>query len=659
MDIFKNRQLLILYHLILSEGIMTVKELSEIAKSSEKTIKNDIVFIHEVENSFGFIIKSIKAKGYQLKVVNSEKFDVFSKRVTIMFNNIGFFKNDSSNRINEVQRILMVAQDYVTLEAIADMIHVSRSTIKLEFKEVKEALNSFNLKVEIKPGYGIIVTGSEFAKRLCMIELYEVHYHEASNFIKNVEYNKYFEIDEHKRQSIRKVFLDTLRQSENSIPDSFCNRIWTYLVFIRKRIKDGHKLEWESFEIQNLKEMEEYHLAKQIFRNLNNIDDYCVDDNEVFALELMLLIWNDISSEVNIKERYKAYYQPGCKIVNNIIDRLNECWHLEVTREPLSDELLCIVVPILIQIEFKVSRYRLTGAQIEQNGIKKSPLSLRIAQSIVTGIDSDYGWHISEHDINGIAVRLYALILRINFEYKQRKLIVCSSNGYLGGELIKKQLVDAFPMRYFESIEIYPFYEVRKLDPKNYDYLILNFGSYSYRYQIPFIAVYQLLTKEQLEKIFYQVIMPGYNLKAKFKAIGFDERKWLYTECDYENRTSFIDLLAYKKAQSPQEVAILKNSLNSIGDTYISDSVLTIVLGDASQTNTFEIYKMKKLCQWQERLFEYVVFVCIDFNNNFEVLKLVELFTSYLCKDNKRVEEVISAHSFDYFMEMLTLEFKG
>ena len=66
---------------------------------------------------------------------------------------------------------LLARNGWITLEELASMLFVSRSTVSNDLKAVKESLARFSLSLEKRPRYGIRVVGPEIERRLCLANI--------------------------------------------------------------------------------------------------------------------------------------------------------------------------------------------------------------------------------------------------------------------------------------------------------------------------------------------------------------------------------------------------------------------------------------------------------------------------------------------------------
>ncbi len=74
MRLEKYRHIMILNALCKADAALTAEELSELTKSSLRTIKSDIVELNPLCKEEGFSIRSYKAKGYQIEVHDEKEY---------------------------------------------------------------------------------------------------------------------------------------------------------------------------------------------------------------------------------------------------------------------------------------------------------------------------------------------------------------------------------------------------------------------------------------------------------------------------------------------------------------------------------------------------------------------------------------------------------
>lgn len=211
MAVVKNRLLLMLYLLDNSDQPLQARQLAAMAGVSERTVKNDMAELRELAQASGVEILTRKGKGYLLQILDHAVYDPVREQLQIRFSTMNYTKSEIVGRTNDIVRRLIVAPRYLTFDAISDQLFLSRRTLQAQLREVRQCLAAFGLTLQSRPKYGVKVTGEEFQRRLCMLELYEIHYYKAVSFLNYDEYVQYFDVDEEERNEIRHIFLRVLR----------------------------------------------------------------------------------------------------------------------------------------------------------------------------------------------------------------------------------------------------------------------------------------------------------------------------------------------------------------------------------------------------------------------------------------------------------------
>ena len=151
MAIAKNRLLMMLYLLSNSEDPLKAQNLAVMTGVSVRTVKNDMNELRSLALASGAEIITRKGRGYQLKVRNQEVYQPVLEQLQIRFHNVGHEQSEMLIRTNDIARCLVAANDYMTLDEIADQLYLSRRTLQAEFREVRRTLEQFGLKLQTRP----------------------------------------------------------------------------------------------------------------------------------------------------------------------------------------------------------------------------------------------------------------------------------------------------------------------------------------------------------------------------------------------------------------------------------------------------------------------------------------------------------------------------
>ena len=235
---------------------------------SIRTVKSEIKSINAIIALTNSFIISKYGKGYLLKLSNQfDKSLVEGKR----FNH---FFDSNQDRIIYILRKLLLADNYIKIEKLADDLYISRGLLTKILKDVRSQLIRFRLSIVNKPNYGILIKGNEKDKRLAISDYF---FH--SDIELNTEYLKDFSKIGYNKQKNRGLFKyidEILYKYKIDLSEYSVNNLIVHLYITLSRIHSGHQIEISS-EL-NSKNSVEHKAARELldyFQTKINIDVTC------------------------------------------------------------------------------------------------------------------------------------------------------------------------------------------------------------------------------------------------------------------------------------------------------------------------------------------------------------------------------------------------
>ena len=271
-----------------------------------------------------------------------------------------------------------------------------------------------------------------------------------------------------------------------------------------------------------------------------------------------------------------------------------------------------------------------------------------MAEKVIQMIGEKYQTSFNSADVTVLAVRIYDLISSISFDYQPLSLAICSRNGNIGSEIIKNKILKRYNKEWFKRIDIHEYYEMRMYDKYDYDYILMNFPVYSYRYDIPYMSVSQIITNEQIMDLYNKIIVKNYMITDILEDFHFSN-ECIYVDYEFDTPTSFIQMLAYKNGKDTHSIKGLIEKLQDSSSYHLADNVWFIMC-DTQYTkgNCFELYQLKKKGVVEDRDINYIIFLSVDFGDDFQKFKYIEQVVYYLMRFSKNREEFIQANNIEY-----------
>lgn len=143
-------------------------ELANKVNCSLKTLQNTVKEMKIILEKYQLEIISMTSKGYNLIIHDQQEYNDFKQLLLESDDKKDF--NNQGYRITYILSTLLSDNHFVKADDLASQMYVSRSSVSSDLKIVKRVLEKYQLKIEHKPNYGMIVVGLEKDKRDCIIK---------------------------------------------------------------------------------------------------------------------------------------------------------------------------------------------------------------------------------------------------------------------------------------------------------------------------------------------------------------------------------------------------------------------------------------------------------------------------------------------------------
>ncbi len=423
---------------------VSISDLKEKYSVSERTIRYDIDEIssflmqkklHPIIIRENGIVQIIDDKDTVLKMMIEN--DFYS------------FKLNKQERVEMISYLLATAKSVVTLQKLADILCVSRSTVIHDVDEVKRRLNSFHLEIVSYPK-GLKMEGHESDLRLLILKLVG-----SSNV---VLFDKHYELptilDGYAISVLEKIIRDAEVRHNSFLTDESYKSLKRYLRIVVER---KHKEKYIEIDYV-MKHASMAHLAETIMQNLSDYFNFDASFQERYMLadvlyDLNYLKRNDVDDrQIEIQVATKQFIDCITKELNiNLRDDFqfyqNLCSHLQSTfRDIKSDSM--------------------SDISLLKEVVKKNGLVSEKVRKHKTILENIVHRSLTEEEIAYIVIHVCAAVER-NKENRPilSVLIVCNS-GVGTSQLLLSRLNKHFR---FNVIDVLPShtlvaYDVTKVD---------------------------------------------------------------------------------------------------------------------------------------------------------------------------------------------------
>lgn len=648
----QGREMRLIYHIVQAGKPITSTQLSELVSVSPRTVKSDMNRVREILGKVGADLISTKSLGYTLKITNGDAFWPFYDQVLYNRMLLGSFLNDRMTRFIYIARTLVASETTIKLDDLADDMYLSRSSIKGEIKQIYSFFNSFHLDIESRIGQGVKVVGSEANLRLAMTELVVNHYHKIKVSDSSKEFAKILECSEEERQEIRHTFLKVYRESGHASADDETLRFAFYLLIMRNRIKANHNVILDPELIQEVKALEDYPVALAIVEGLKTCDIHDLSEDEIVQIAIILHGMRDIRRD-DIHPGM-TYLNEARDLVCDIVKTIKARWQIDFTQdETLKETLVTSILPILGQVRFGLSSHQSIGYTMTNHEISGSPLSIELGRSAMRVIEEKYYCRLNTRALVHLGFCFYAALISIKYEIKKLRLLTVSMAGKEAACGLVKRINTHF-QHLIESNTPVGLYEIRGMNPDNYDCVIMNSPEFSYNYKIPFFMMDTVSRPHQFTKLLEEILINAYQFRPFLKNI---DKTNVYRRFRFESIPAMFKLIAYKHGKDGTQSSLLEEMMienEKFASYNSSDDVISIFLPyGMCKEACIEIYELSEPETWGRSEITKIVVYVADFANVPQKTKIIENISRMMVVTKAPLDALIAHPDHEIYAQMI------
>lgn len=133
---------------------------------SKRTIQSDLSYLIQQSSRNGYHLYSKRTQGYLLEITNA---DLYGEFMDLLSSEKAL---DSKERIKNMIAYIAVQNGFITMDKLAEINLISKSSIKNEMKDIEVSLKKYNLTVDKKVHYGVRINGEAIDFKKMFVDLY-------------------------------------------------------------------------------------------------------------------------------------------------------------------------------------------------------------------------------------------------------------------------------------------------------------------------------------------------------------------------------------------------------------------------------------------------------------------------------------------------------
>ncbi|PZG34653.1 sugar transporter [Listeria ivanovii] len=468
----------IVHMLYLRMSFISGRELGEALAVTPRTIRNDIKAINPLLQVAGNQIESLPGVGYRLIIEDEKALQealLDNKTGQSNMNIVPLFAED---RANYIIRYLLLKNDYVKLETLAEELFVSKSTINSDILEVKEKLTNYSLSVEKRAGYGIRISGTELAIRFCYSRYLLAE--SATPLITETERNFFQDVS---LEKMLEIVVSNIAKYNIHMTDISVKNLIIHIAIAVSRVKDNCYI--TATDLEDIEfSMSELRAAQNIMKEIELAEGIHFPESEISYILLHLSAKNWKSDFNN----YREYI-----IVDKILEQIKRLYGYDFRQDQkMVSNIALHLKPAINRIKFKMNIQNPYLENLKENYPFAFELGLAAKEVLETELKTD----VNEAEAGYLAIHFLYGLDKEFIHHKQKVLIVCAS-GLGTSQLLESKVRKQFASS-LEIVGVYSFKDY-KTKATTCDFVISTVPLQSKLH--PVIQVSPFLTKEDVQNI--------------------------------------------------------------------------------------------------------------------------------------------------------------
>lgn len=477
----EKRHILIMKVLINASKPLSSELLGSILGATSRTIRGDIKLIDQILQRMGAQVISKSGIGYTLEVINRGEFNVFLQSFNEKYSDSASIPSYATERIRVILHQLLISDGYVKSEIFENQLFISRTTLSADLKKVREILNSYHLKLEHKPNYGLRIVGDERHIRFALSDYMNMD-EEGTTLIKTIR----VELDANfcKQEIIRFLIENKIHISVSSLEQAIA-----LMQIADLRIKKKHRVKFDDNQLEEIKTYREYKLMKNWWNKILPL----ADENEIadYTLHILSRQILGIDDEFDLTENKTSYFLQD-EMLKFLFTYTNQDFSFDSQlRKLLSRELKSMLIRITYGYEYH-------GNSMVQ--VKQTNLAFEYAVIMADYLVKKYGYTMNESEIAVLANHLH-LSMEQNMKVRSHlKIGLIWSRGRNESLIVKQKLMKSYS-KYIESIHVLEHYELNEQIENELDLIITDMPRARFRSKISLIQIMNQFNSQEKKEL--------------------------------------------------------------------------------------------------------------------------------------------------------------
>ena len=475
---------------------VTIKELADTIHVSERTVHRDLKNVEEILESFH--IKLNKKIGVGVRIIGNSN-DIHLLKLSLLKQDYTEYTPDE--RILVALCTLLDNKEPIKLFSLAKELGVTTATVSNDLDKLEPIIDSYNLTLLRKRGYGVELVGSEEDKRKAIRSLISDRFDvpeflqmvkesiqkKSTNKIDSISERLLGLVQKEKLLKIENIIEDINDQLPYPLADSSYVGLVVHIALAMERIQRGENISLQDDYMNELAQTKEFEFAKTIGWRLERTFDIPIPEQEIGYITMHLRgakIRYDNS--IGIKDENLEI----ALLVKKLIDKVEQLLRTKFLDSSLFNGLLAHLQPTLYRLEKKMRISNPLLPEIKKDYPELFEVVKEATKQTLSNLD------IPDEEIGYLVLHFGSSLNNAEIKDNLSILIICSS-GIGTSKMLAAKIVSQIPS--LKEVRTASVFEMKNLSIDHYDAVFSTIPLEDIKQE--YLLVNPILSDQDLEEV--------------------------------------------------------------------------------------------------------------------------------------------------------------
>lgn len=464
----------------------TLEELSKLMNLSERSVRYKIKdlndFLKDEKIEIEIILKKnmVELKGY-IRLLDKITFSKFNSYIF-----------SQEERLEILTNMLLFGEKKFQMEEYGDLIGVSESTFKKDWKLLRERFDTLEIKIVNRKYYTVLEADEENIRNNLLKNIVKYKINSTKLILTDKIINTFIEgyFKEIKFDELEKLLVEISKKLDITMSDDAFNIIKYNLAITLKRAEE-FPLDIKNIKnTEFLKSTEEYKKVKEVLQKFNPIFKDKNNLSEILNITEYLLG----SHSYNFKYSFYENWIHMESIIDRLIKNVGKDLGVNFKRDnELFEGILNHIKPMIYRIRKGIKLENTITKEI----IEESPIIFTALKNNIDILENFVKCTVDDDELSYLCVFFKLALKRQQPDMIPRAIIVCSF-GYGISRVLEARLKDKFNISIVETLPQNKLTE-KKITEEEIDLIITTTVLENQNLSVPVLKVSPLLGAEDIE----------------------------------------------------------------------------------------------------------------------------------------------------------------